>query len=136
MSDTYALDRIALQDLMLDYAAAVDTRDQARYRKCFTEDVTVHNFGEETYVGRDNWVDYVWGALAQYTSTQHLLGPQLATIEGQHAYTRSDVQALHFLADGGGRFTLWGSYLTDMRMEGGSWRICRHELSICGTSTD
>lgn len=136
MSDPYALDRIALQDLMLNYAAAVDTLDQARYRNCFTEDVTVHNFGDEVYTGRDAWVEYVWTALAQYTATQHLLGPQLATIEGKRAYTRSDFQALHFLVDDGGRFTLWGSYLTDMRVEDGLWKICRHELSIRGTSTD
>ena len=136
MPDNYALDRIALQDLMLDYAAAVDTRDRERYRNCFTEDVQVHNFGEQVYSGRDAWVDYVWTALAQYSATQHLLGPQLATIEGTKAYTRSDVQALHFLADGGGRFTLWGSYLTDMRQEDGAWKICRHELAVCGTASD
>lgn len=136
MPDQYILDRIQLQDVMLDYAAAVDQRDRNRYRNCFTEDVEVFNFGEEIYRGRDVWVDYVWNALSNYSATQHLLGPQLATIGGDAATTRCDVQALHFLADDAGRFILGGSYLTNMHREQGQWKICRHELSVVGTSQD
>ncbi len=90
-------DRIALQDLMLNYAAGVDERDIERYRSCFAEDVVVVNFGDDDFHGRDTWVDYVWAELDKYTSTQHLLGPQFATISGERAETRSDVQALHYL---------------------------------------
>jgi ketosteroid isomerase-like protein len=136
MSEHYSLDRIALQDVMLNYAAAVDQRERDRYRLCFTDDVEVFNFGEEVYRGVDAWVDYVWNALDGFSATQHLLGPQLATIEGDRASTRSDVQALHFLANDAGRFILWATYLTDMRKEEGRWKISRHELSIRGTSND
>lgn len=136
MSQHYSLDRIALQDVMLNYAAAVDQRERDRYRLCFTDDVEVFNFGEEVYRGADAWVDYVWKALDGFTATQHLLGPQLATIEGNSASTRSDVQALHFLTNDAGRFILWATYITDMRKEEGQWKICRHELSIRGTSND
>ena len=121
---------------MLNYAAAVDSRDQARYRDCFAEDVVVIGFGNETFHGRDNWVSYVWQALDQYSATQHLLGPQLATIEGDRASTRSDVQALHFLKHDGGRFTLWATYITDMQRIDGRWLIARHELQVRGSSTE
>ena len=82
MPSDQAADRIALQDLMLNYAAGVDERDFERYKACFAEHVEVFNFGAQTFHGLDAWLDYVWEALENYSSTQHLLGPQLATIEG------------------------------------------------------
>jgi len=136
MTRDYTRDRIELQDVMLHYAAAVDMRDLERYQDCFSEDVEVVGFGTQTYHGRDAWVSYVWSALAKYRATQHLLGPQFATIDGDMAHTRSDVQALHFLADGSARFTLWATYHTTMKRIEGRWLISRHALSVCGTSTD
>jgi hypothetical protein len=136
MADTSVVDRQALQDLLLNYAASVDGRNIDQYRACFANTVEVVGFGPETFHGRDNWVNYVWNALDQYSATQHMLGPQLATINGDSANTRSDVQALHFLKDGGGRFTLWATYITDMKRIAGRWLITRHELKICGTSTE
>ena len=135
MTDGYSADRIALQDVMLDYAAGVDERDIERYRACFTDDVEVVGFGSGTYRGRDNWVEYVWGALDKYSATQHLLGPQHATINGDTARTRSDVQAMHVL-ESGARFTLWATYITDMHREGERWLINRHELVVRATHTD
>jgi uncharacterized protein (TIGR02246 family) len=136
MSSDYTRDRIELQDLMLNYAAAVDERDLDRYQSCFCDDVEIVGFGSQTIQGRDAWVDYVWSALEKYSATQHMLGPQFANIEGDSALTRSDVQALHFLADSDTRFTLWATYKTTMRREKARWAICRHELIVCGTSND
>ena len=106
-------DRNALQDLMLNYAAAVDERDIERYRSCFAEDVLVVNFGDQDFQGRETWVDHVWAELEKFSSTQHLLGPQFAKVTGDRAQTRSDVQALHYLvesenSDDPSRFILWG----------------------------
>jgi uncharacterized protein (TIGR02246 family) len=136
MPQDYTRDRIELQDLMLNYAAAVDERDLARYTACFTMDVEVVNFGTQTYTGRDAWVNYVFSALDKYSTSQHMLGPQFATINGDEATTRSDIQALHFLKDSEERFTLWATYHTNMRRVDERWLICRHELQVCGTSTD
>jgi ketosteroid isomerase-like protein len=109
MTDNNTADRIALQDVMLNYASAVDERDLERYKACFADDVEVVGFGTQTYHGRDAWINYVWEALKRYRATQHLLGPQFAVVDGDMATTRSDVQALHFLADDSGRFTLWAT---------------------------
>ena len=68
-------DRIALQDVMLKYAAGVDERDFDLYASCFLENVEVLDFGEATINGRDEWVEYVKGALDNYGPTQHMLGP-------------------------------------------------------------
>ena len=73
--------------------------------------------------------------LEAFSSTQHLLSPQLATISGDTASARTDVQALHVLkGDDGATFTLWATYLTDFVRKGNGWKIARHELKIRGSS--
>ena len=132
MSDTD--DRRQLQDVMLAYAAAVDDRDMARYRACIADDVEIVGFGEETIAGADNWTASVESQLEAFSATQHLMGPQLATVSGDTASARTDVQALHVIQDGdGAMFTLWATYLTNFVRTGEGWKIARHELVIRGT---
>ena len=127
-------DRRQLQDVMLSYAAAVDDRDMARYRACFAEDAEIRGFGEETVTGADAWTASVESQLDAFSSTQHLMSPQLAAITGDTASARTDVQALHVLKDGNGAmFTLWATYLTDFVRKDDGWKISRHELVIRGT---
>ena len=127
-------DRRQLQDVMLSYAAAVDDRDMARYRACFAEDAEIVGFGEETVTGADAWTASVESQLGAFSSTQHLMSPQLASITGDTASARTDVQALHVLKDGNGAiFTLWATYLTDFVRNDDGWKISRHELVIRGT---
>ena len=134
MSNQLVADRIALQDVMLKYAAGVDERDFALYRSCFADDVEVVGFGEQTVRGADAWLDFVKTALEQYGATQHMLGPQLAKVDGDQATARTDVQALHYLkAKEGATLTLWATYKSNMRRIGGEWKIVRHELVSRGT---
>lgn len=127
-------DRRQLQDVMLSYAAAVDDRDMARYRACFAEDAEIIGFGEETVTGADAWTASVESQLDAFSSTQHLMSPQLAAITGDTASARTDVQALHVLKDGNGAmFKLWATYLTDFVRKDDGWKISRHELVIRGT---
>ena len=132
MSDTD--DRRQLQDVMLSYAAAVDDRDMARYRACFTDDVEIVGFGETAITGADTWTALVESQLEAFSATQHLMSPQLATVSGDTASARTDVQALHLLKDGNSAmFTLWATYLTDFVRTGEGWKIARHELVVRGT---
>lgn len=134
MTKDNVADRIALQDVMLNYAAGVDERDFDRYRACFADDVEVLDFGAETIHGVDNWVAYVIEALEKYGPTQHMLGPQFAVIDGDTAQTRSDVQALHYLKDQPDTtLTLWATYNTTMKRIKGQWKISRHQLAARGT---
>ncbi len=129
----YVADRIALTDVMLTYAKGVDQRDLALYASVFDEDVEIVGFGDTTVRGRDAWVAYVEEALKAFGPTQHMLGPQLATIDGDTAHCRTDVQALHFMKDAPKRMlTLWATYNTDMKRTGEGWKIVRHELESRG----
>ena len=130
-------DRIALQDVMLRYAAGVDDRDMDLYEGCFAKDVEVVGFGAETVHGAKAWRAYVEEALSKYGATQHMLGPQLATIEGDVAHCRTDVQALHYMLEpADATLTLWATYLTDMQRQGDEWKIIRHELVSRGTKVE
>ena len=134
MTDQNTADRIALMDVMLRYAAGVDNRDMDLYDSCFADDVEVLGFGENTYNGREAWVNYVIDALKQYGPTQHMLGPQLATVDGDNAKCRTDVQALHYMKDAPDTtLTLWATYETDMKRINGEWKIARHRLVPRGT---
>lgn len=129
MSETLIADRIALQDVMLRYAAGVDERDFVQYSSCFTEDVEVLGFGPEAFNGRDAWVAHARQALDAYGATQHLLGPMLATVDGDRAHCRTDVQALHAPKTRDGRLMmLWATYETDMIRTADGWKIHRHQL--------
>ena len=133
MSD-WAEDRIALMDVMLRYAAGVDERDMVMYRSCFTDDLEVFGFGPATVHGGDAWRDYVVKALERFGPTQHMLGPQLATISGDTAVCRTDVQAHHYMKDDPKTtLTLWATYVTDMQRSNGEWKIKRHQLVSRGT---
>lgn len=134
MSDHWAADRLALQDVMLRYAAGVDERDFDMYRSCFADDVEVLGFGAETVHGGDAWLAYVKNALERFGPTQHMLGPQLATVDGDKAHCRTDVQALHYLKEPEGQtLTLWATYETDMQRINGEWKIKKHRLVSRGT---
>ena len=129
MSAQIVADRIALQDVMLKYAAGVDDRDHELYASCFTDDLEVLDFGPDTFNSKADWLEFVWAALESYTSTQHMLGPQLARIEGDIAHTRTDLQAAHWFGEGENeRFILWATYVTDMRRTEHGWQIFRHRL--------
>lgn len=123
-------------DVMLRYAAGVDERDMDMYRACFTDDVEVLDFGPEPVHGGDAWLDFVVDALKQFGATQHMLGPQLATVDGDTAHCRTDVQALHYLKDQPDTtLTLWATYETDMVKQNGEWKIKKHRLVPRGTRT-
>ena len=129
-------DRIALQDVMLRYAAGVDERDMDLYASCFADDVEVTGMASSPIIGRDAWLSYVAKALERFGSTQHMLGPQLATITGDTATTRNDVQATHVLATNPAQvFILWATYNTRMQRTPSGWKITRHELVTRASTT-
>jgi uncharacterized protein (TIGR02246 family) len=128
-----ASDRFALQDVMAAYAAGVDERDLERYRDCFADDVEVIGFSREPIRGVAAWLDFVATALQNYTATQHLLSLQHATIDGDRAHARTDVQATHFLrSPRGAIMTIWATYESDFARLDGHWRITRHRFNPRG----
>jgi len=129
-------DRLAIQDIMTRYAAGVDDRDLQMYRECFADDAEIVGFSGGPIYGADVWLEEVKSKLEAFESTQHMLGPQLVSITGDEASTRTDVQALHYLFDKPDTtLTLWATYFTKYRRIDGDWKIVRHELVRRGSRT-
>lgn len=80
---------------------------RAIYHRVFTPDARIGAAGVDPATGPDAWVDVVLGALADYDSTQHLIGTQLVNIatlpdahgEGGRASMTSYLQAWHATAE-------------------------------------
>lgn len=130
-------DRFAIQDVMSNYARGVDERNQALYRSCFADDVEIVGFGDGVVTGGDAWAESVWQQLERFGNTQHLLGPVACQVDGDTASARTDVQALHFMADDPEKtLILWATYFSDFKKINGEWRISRHELVRRGVKID
>ncbi len=127
--DQYLADRTAIMDVMIRYGTSVDAREMERYRSCFTDDLTVVGYGDESMEGADTYLAYVIGALKNFAGTQHMMGNQVVDLNGDSASVRTEVQATHFIIDDPDTvMTLWATYVDDMVRQGGEWRIRRHEL--------
>ena len=130
------IDRFAIQDVLTRYTAAVDDRDLDMYRECFAEDAEILGFGNDSVIGADAWTEEVKNKLEAFGATQHLLGHRIINIEGDLAFTRTDVQALHYMKDKPSEtLTLWAVYLTNYRRIKSEWKIIRHELVRRGART-
>jgi ketosteroid isomerase-like protein len=128
------LDRQALADLVIRYAAALDEKDVDALRELFDPQVEVVGFSHEPIRGVDAWLGFVAAQLGRFHATQHMLGPSLAEIEGDRATTRTELQATHWMRDPAGQvFTLYGTYVTQMVRSPRGWRIVRHTLVVRGT---
>ena len=117
-------DRQAIVEVIDRYATALDAKDYARFRTCFSDDAVVH-YGEA--LGPDEAAAYAEGVLSQFTHTQHLLGNYEIALAGERASARTYVQASHVSADGG-IWILAGTYLDRFERRGGEWKIVERTL--------
>ena len=124
-------DRLAVQDVMARYARHVDERELDDFRALFDPNVQVEGMAPHTLDGVEPWLEVVQTTLGRFGKTQHMLGPVLAEIDGDHAHARTDLQAIHAnLPPATGLFTLWGTYHTEMARGADGWRIVRHRLAV------
>ena len=83
-------DRLEIQELLVRYAHAVDTRDWALFKEVFTEDAVVDY---TAFGGPRGPVEEVTAFLASvlpmFTATQHLVSNCAITLDGDHATART-----------------------------------------------
>ena len=100
---------------------------RAIYHRIYTDDVDIStaNTGAEVElkaVGPDAWVDVVYGALKDYTGTQHLIGTQLTEVNGDEGCLESYLNAWHKNPDESVYYFL-GTYFSKVRRYGEGWKI-------------
>ena len=111
-------------DLCAEYAFALDRRDWAALRACFTDaPVFVHPGGRVE--GVDGIVERARGALEPLDASQHLLGTIVVEVEGDNASSICYFQAQHVRAGtpGGDTYLIAGSYADRLVRTPQGWRI-------------
>jgi hypothetical protein len=113
-------DRIAIVDVAIRYAWALDTRNLDDLRQVFTPDASATLRGVECR-GVEQIMARIGGSVLRLDRTQHLIANHQVTIDGNAATHRCQLHSQHVLdgCDGGDTFVVGGYY------EG--WRIA-HRL--------
>ena len=128
-------DRLQIEELRRLYAKATDLiglgDDQSVaagleiYHRIFTPDagIRTRNAGEPlTSTGPDEWAGVVKDALADYKSTQHLIGTQLIVATSPDAELESYLHAWHQRPDN----SIWvfvGTYYDKVKQTEKGWQI-------------
>lgn len=127
-------DKLAITDVLYQYATGLDSRDWDMLRDCFTGD-GVADFLEFGGVneGQDAIVALCSGVLAGLDSSQHLIGNPRVGLEGDRAKAVCYFQAQHFLvsAGGGNAYLVGGHYHDRLRRTDAGWKI-EHRTLHCG----
>ena len=141
-------DLLEIEYLQRHYARATDAIGRATeqdvatgrtlYHQIFTPDVKIRtsNTGADplTASSPDEWVDVVYDALKDYTGTQHLIGTQVAELNGDEATLESYVNAWHKNSDGTVYYFL-GTYIDKVRRTDKGWQIYDMNLRMDTSGT-
>ena len=125
-----ALDRQEIENLLVRYTIALDTRDWELLSTCFTEDAR-YRFGHAGDVAGFEAIKEVCSrSLDPLDASQHLVGAAHVEIDGDTARSRCSFQAQHVrrAAEGGRNYIVAGTYVDELRRTGSGWRIEFREL--------
>ena len=120
-------DRLQIQDLLVRYTVAIDTKDWGLLDTCFTPDAHVDYVSsggiKGPYPEVRQWLEK---ALSIFPMTQHLIGNTTLELDGDGAKARTMViNPMGLPKEGGGLNIFWvGAYYNDqlVHTEAG-WRI-------------
>lgn len=129
------LDEREIVRVCLRYATALDTRDWALLRTCFTPDAVADYDGIGQCHGYEAIEEVCRGALTPLDHSQHLLGNLEADVDGDEAAARCYLQAQHVRAGtpGGPNFVIAGVYTDRFVRTPDGWRISRRHLATWWT---
>lgn len=132
-------DRLALTDLIAQYAIAVDRRDEPALTALFTDDAElvqpaglVRRGRNATLTGNVAIAQGVLEAVAHLHSTRHIVNQQIVYRTGDTARGEVYGEAHHVYATENGHrdYVVAIRYQDEYRNTGGAWRIARRELSV------
>jgi hypothetical protein len=131
-------DRQAVVDVCVNYALALDGRDWARLRDCFTAEA-VADYSGTINEGYPAIEAACRAALEPLQASQHLLGNHLVTLDsgnGDGANSVCYFQAQHVKEGlpGGSHFIVAGRYDDRLIRTDRGWRIQHRTLTITWTS--
>jgi ketosteroid isomerase-like protein len=134
--DTELLEKAAIRETLLRYAAGIDRRDWDLMLSCFTDDVVADFQGNDLGRGKDKILAYITSAASGFTilSSIHLLANMYVELFGERATAVSyGIGYLVFDAgdgDGPRLRTRHLHYVDELvRTNDGSWLIAQRTLT-------
>jgi hypothetical protein len=119
-------DRRAIEDGIICYGHALDTKDYARLAECLKRDVRV-KYGEADWLtGVEEAGRYCARALDPLDLSQHRLGTADVKLAGDRATSKTYLCAEH--VKNGERYTVGGHYLDAWERTKQGWRIAERRL--------
>jgi SnoaL-like domain len=124
------VDEADVSQVILRYADGIDRRQFDRVWACFAPDAYVS--GSSFSGPLDEYLPKLLEGVQAFGATQHFMGNQLITVEGDQAHTETYAVARHFRdAAGEHEVIVMGvRYVDDLnRMEDGRWVISRRDAT-------
>jgi 3-phenylpropionate/cinnamic acid dioxygenase small subunit len=122
-------DRIAIEDLIIRYATALDTQDWDLFRSCFRPDA--HTVMDR--VGEFATCEAVIARLAPrlkiFTALQHFVS-NVVISGGGDAATARNYFVSHHVPTSGDAYTYGGTFEFALVRDGDGWRISSHAIRI------
>jgi 3-phenylpropionate/cinnamic acid dioxygenase small subunit len=129
----FLADRLAINDLLVRYAWAIDTKDWDALDDVFTADVTAE-LASPLLSGREAIASRIKLALEPLDDSQHMVTNHQVTIapDGNSATCRCYLQAQHVrrVPDGGHNFIIGGRYEDTVVRTPQGWRIDFRRLVV------
>ncbi len=131
----YLLDRLAIQDTLVRFSTAVDSKQLDLLDRVFTPDATLDYapiWGPGNF---DEFMQWAKSTLDKFAACQHLLSNFVVEIDGDTASTRTELHNPIFVGEGESRqlINAHGHYLDQLVRTADGWRIShRKMISLSG----
>lgn len=119
-------DRRAIEDGIICYGHAIDSRDYARLHECMKPDVRVKYGAADWLTGADEAGRYCARALDPLDLSQHRFSSIEVKLDGDRASSKTYLAAEH--VKDGERYTVGGHYLDQWERTAKGWRIAERQL--------
>lgn len=124
-------DRIEIEELLVRYSRAIDSKDFDTLETLFTQDATFDGGSLGCPVGAPAIRAMIEGTLTGLDSTQHLVGKSLVELDGDQAEVRTYLISQHIRESTPGpvkHYALGGEYADRLVRTPAGWRIAYRRL--------
>jgi 3-phenylpropionate/cinnamic acid dioxygenase small subunit len=126
------LDKFAVQETAVRYAAGADQRRWDLWEEIFTDPIELFlspRSQETRKISRTKWIELEKGIVESYAATQHALSNFMIEVEGDKAVCQVYVQARHFVKDTDSHDG-YGYYTFHMIRAADGWKINKYGITL------
>jgi 3-phenylpropionate/cinnamic acid dioxygenase small subunit len=126
------MDKLAIQEVAVRYAAAPDQRRWEIWEEIFTDPIELllsPKSGETRKIARAKWIEHEKSVVESYPAQQLALSNFLIEVEGDKAICQVYLQLRHFVKDTETDI-LFGYFTFHMIRSGSGWKINKYGITL------